>query len=139
MLVSKWIFVCSHHFHPFHRQRHFSNSVFFTVTTVIIACNTHSHYSRSNRSRFRASACLSGLGTAQKPPSRRVTNSLSSTLDIGLEYKHYTFLLLRDIFCSFLLLLSSSLKTITLCLWLDRFGRGNPTITFLILRMGLPV
>src|SRR6266481_10186307 len=85
MLVSKWIFVCSHHFHPFHRQRHFSNSVFFIITTVIITCNTHCHYSRSNRSRFRASACLSGLGIAQKPPSRRVTNSLSSTLDLVLS------------------------------------------------------
>ena len=131
--------MCSHHFCPFRCQWHFLNSVFFIVTTIIITYNTRYHYLRSNRSRFRASAWLSGLGIAQKPPSRRVTNSLSSTLDIGLEYKLYTFLLLRDIFCSFLLLLSSSLKTITLCLCLDRFGRGNPTKTFLIIRMGLPV
>ena len=39
-VVSKWIFVCSHHFHPFCCQRHFSNSVFFIITTVIIDCNT---------------------------------------------------------------------------------------------------
>ncbi len=38
--TSTVFFTCSHHFCPFHHQRHFLNSVFFIVTTVIITCNT---------------------------------------------------------------------------------------------------